>query len=517
VALSEDGKRLYRQQRGPLPDDVGRFGVNGADGVVDAARRDGRVFDDDPYAGVPPYEGVPPLTAPPDDDDHDRRDDDDDRPKVWDAADLAPAARPRWLATNRLPRAAVSLLIGDEGIGKSLLWVLVVAHITTGKPLPGFGIPARDPGRVMLVITEDDWSTVVLPRLQIVGADLAMIRVICIDKDGSGAPIFPRDLPLIRNADPKPDLVVVDCWLDTVPAVLNVRDAQQARLALHPWKDMATTTGAVIWLLGHSNRVGNGSVRDRYGATYVLRQKARMTIWAMKDDDGALLAGPEKANGAIITVASRFTIRPILCFEPTDEHDGTVPILEYAGISHMTIREHFEATAAAQAAAGGRRSDTSDSVAWLDAQLSGGPRWSTDIHAAAERDGITKRQLDAAKQKLNVESTRESGTGPWFMRLPQHSGHVPGAHNHTEPPTSPECDCGDSGENQKYASSSEDAQNHATGYMGTSGDADSCDCGAQLTSPASIRYGQCQECRLAASNDTSDAMTTPRVSKEHPE
>ena len=35
-----------------------------------------------------------------------------------------PAAQPRWLAKDRLPRAAVTLLIGDEGIGKSLLWVL---------------------------------------------------------------------------------------------------------------------------------------------------------------------------------------------------------------------------------------------------------------------------------------------------------------------------------------------------------------------------------------------------------
>ncbi|WP_082974478.1 AAA family ATPase [Mycobacterium sp. E1715] len=122
----------------------------------------------------------------------------------------------------------MSLLIGDEGIGKSLLWVLIVAHITTGKPLPGFGIPARDPGRVMLVITEDDWSTAVLPRLKVAGADLDMIRVICVERDGSGAPIFPRDMGLVRNADPRPDLVVVDCWLDTVPPELSVKDSQQA-------------------------------------------------------------------------------------------------------------------------------------------------------------------------------------------------------------------------------------------------------------------------------------------------
>lgn len=78
-------------------------------------------------------------------------------PRLWNATDLRPTTQPRWLAKNRLPRAAVSLLIGDEGIGKSLLWVLVITHITTGKPFPEFGIPARGPATVILVLTEDDW------------------------------------------------------------------------------------------------------------------------------------------------------------------------------------------------------------------------------------------------------------------------------------------------------------------------------------------------------------------------
>ncbi len=75
-----------------------------------------------------------------------------------DATDLKPAAQPRWLAKDRLPRAAVTLLVGDEGIGKSLLWVWVVAAVTTGKPLPAFGIPAREPSPVIIVITEDGWQ-----------------------------------------------------------------------------------------------------------------------------------------------------------------------------------------------------------------------------------------------------------------------------------------------------------------------------------------------------------------------
>ncbi|MET4432079.1 hypothetical protein ABIA65_005398 [Mycolicibacterium sp. 624] len=78
---------------------------------------------------------------------------DDDRPKLWNAADLRAAEQPRWLAKNRLPRGAVSLLVGDEGLGKSLFWVYLAAAITTGKPLLEFGVPARDPGHVFVVVT----------------------------------------------------------------------------------------------------------------------------------------------------------------------------------------------------------------------------------------------------------------------------------------------------------------------------------------------------------------------------
>ena len=62
-----------------------------------------------------------------------------DMPRLWNASDLKAASQPRWLARNRLPRAAVSLLVGEEGIGKSLMWVWLASAISTGKPLPEFG------------------------------------------------------------------------------------------------------------------------------------------------------------------------------------------------------------------------------------------------------------------------------------------------------------------------------------------------------------------------------------------
>jgi hypothetical protein len=493
MVLSERGREVYEQQKRRR-----RSGSEGSGGPDQT----------DPYVDVPPPDEAPTVVdigrarKP-------KRDEPelgDDAPKRWKATDLEPAAQPRWLAANRLPRAAVSLLIGDEGIGKSLLWVLVATHITTGKPFPGFGIPARGPGRVILVATEDDWSTAVLPRLEVAGADLDQIDVICVEKDGSGTPIFPRDMPLIR-ADPKPDLVVVDCWLDTVPGGINgfnVRDAQQARQALHPWREVAMNTDAAIWLLAHSNRVATGTLRDRYGATYVLRQKARMTIYAMADGDG-LLAGPEKANGAVTTVASRFTITPIVKFARTDEHDGTVPLLKYEGFSECSIREHVVDKAAA-AAQIDKPADPSDPVGWLVAQLRAGPRWSVDIATAAECDRISPYKLRAAKQKLNVKPGRDGGTGFWYLRLPQHAGQVPGANLSNPTLISHNRQLRQLGKDQKPLSTSKESSCRSPGYMESSFSPEKCGCGKELTNPVSIRLRACGECRLVASNDAQPSL-----------
>ncbi|MGH3644368.1 MAG: AAA family ATPase [Mycobacterium sp.] len=344
----------------------------------------------------------------------------DGMPRLWSAADLTPATRPRWLARNRLPRAAVSLLVGDEGIGKSLFWVYLAAPITTGKPLVEFGIPAREPGHVVVVVTEDDWSTTVRPRLEVAGADLAMVHVICTEEDGSGAPEFPRDLHLITEADPAPVLVVVDAWLDTVPARLDVRNPQQARQALHPWREVAITTDAAVLLLTHTNRVNSANARDKYGATGELRKKARMTLFAQRDDDGNLVIGPDKANTAAAVMASRFSVTGVQHFSPTEDHDGTVPRLAYAGETDQTAQQHI-----ADAFASGRGTDGNDDetvIGWLASYLANGPRWSGDLYGAAEVEGFSVDQAKRAKKRLRAKSVKDGATGTWFTRLPGHEG-----------------------------------------------------------------------------------------------
>jgi hypothetical protein len=345
-------------------------------------------------------------------------------PRLYRATDLKPAAQPRWLAKNRLQRAAINLLIGDEGIGKSLLWVWIVAAVTTGKALPEFGIPVREPAHVVLVCTEDDWATVVRPRLEVAAADLDMVHVICVEDDGSGAPAFPRDLFLITKADLNPALVVVDAWLDTVPAMLSVRDPQQARQALHPWRELATATDAAVWLLCHTNRVTSANARDRYGATGELRKKARMTLYAQSDDEGRLIVGPEKMNTAAPIPASIFSIRAIQHFTATEDSDGTVPMLVFDGESDRTAREYISDSVDAGADEPG--GNPAKAFIYDHLVRQGGEAVAGDVMKAGRAAGFNEQELKDARRrhrKPRIVSRKASGLSQgWVWAISTEGG-----------------------------------------------------------------------------------------------
>lgn len=359
-------------------------------------------------------------------------------PRIWRATDLEPVSQPTWLAAGRIPRSAVTILVGDEGIGKSLLWVWAIAAVTTGQALPEFGIPERDAGRVLLVLTEDEWSSTVRPRLEVAGADLTMIDVIATEADGSGSPIFPRDMHLVVTATPAPALVIVDAFLDTVTAGLTMKDPQQARQALHPWKEAATVTGAAVMLLTHTNRVDSKNARDRYGITGELRKKARMTLYAQQDEDGNLVVGPEKSNIVGKVAASKFTIRPEQFFPASVDHDGTVPKLVYLGESDLTAAEHLRESWDDEH--GDPAGDRTEAEQWLEDFLAEqGKTSSKDVKAGAKKVGIAERTLKRASKFLGVRIESEEFPRVTYWSLPdsQASQDTPEPHVSERGPTGP--------------------------------------------------------------------------------
>lgn len=323
-------------------------------------------------------------------------------PKVWNAADLRNTERAPWLAKGWLPRAAVSVLVGDEGIGKSMFWIHVVAALTSGKPLPEIGLPARNPETVVLVITEDDWSNTVWPRLDVAGADIDNIRVLCADASGAGAPEFPRDLGVIESMGEDVGLVVVDTWIDTIASGKSLSGAQGARKALQPIKEFATRTGASVLLVTHTNRNKTKNARDKYGISAEIRKSVRMSLYAQLDDTGTLCIGPEKSNVAELGKAAQFVIRPVQYVEPSDDDTGSVGCLSYLGESQYTARELLTVNVESEGV-GNDRQDRVEAVTWLQGYLElHGCALSQEVKKEAAVVGIALRTLQRARKDMKV-------------------------------------------------------------------------------------------------------------------
>jgi hypothetical protein len=68
--------------------------------------------------------------------------------------------------------------------------------------------------------------------------------------------------------------------------------------------------------------------------------QAEPSGYAQSDDEGRLVAGPEKMNTAAPIPALTLTIHSVQHFEPTADSDGTEPLLVCAGESERTAHEH---------------------------------------------------------------------------------------------------------------------------------------------------------------------------------
>src|SRR5205807_2459420 len=88
--------------------------------------------------------------------------------------------RTEWVVEQRIPRAALTLMVGTEGLGKTAYGLDLAAKATRGT-LPG--VFRGEPVNVALLTPEDDPSRTIRPRLDAAGADAARVFDVKMRKD----------------------------------------------------------------------------------------------------------------------------------------------------------------------------------------------------------------------------------------------------------------------------------------------------------------------------------------------
>jgi hypothetical protein len=179
-------------------------------------------------------------------------------------ADSIEPTAPSWLWEDRIPRGALTLLVGAGGVGKSTLAAELAARLTcvdlTGAPEVAH-----------LALMEDDAAAVTIPRLMVAGADLSR----CILPDDARPWRFPRDIDLLRAHvfEHRPGLVV----LDPLDAMVPNLAGQPARAVLDDLAEVAHASGTAFLLVHHLTKSGR-TISQRIGGGRAVSAVARSIL-----------------------------------------------------------------------------------------------------------------------------------------------------------------------------------------------------------------------------------------------
>ena len=335
-------------------------------------------------------------------------------------------AKPRgWVWKGVIPAGQLSLLIGEQGVGKSLLALDLAARMTQGLGGPHDDDTGKR-GSVILFIGQDDLEGIVRPRLDAAGADEKWIHCVeseDLDKEDAEELCAPRwafredcdvymlgtYLDGLRDMGQPVRLIIID----PASVFLDIPDGQRdikLRGMIAKLRDLAARSGTAILFLAQPSNSGIGKRSSWLPIPRALAEAAR-SVWMIVrdiDEPERRLLLPVSTNLCETPDGFGFTIRDNrIDWEPE-------PVSLTAEQFHAMATEPKSSSLDEE-----ELSELSRAAEWLKLRLSDGYVLSTIVREEARANTITVRTLRKAYLLLGCRRGKETiAEGRWFWRLP---------------------------------------------------------------------------------------------------
>ena len=177
--------------------------------------------------------------------------------------------------------------------------------------------------------------------------------------------------------------------------------------------DLAEGSGAAVLLVSHHRKVGRGPAVYRTLGSLAFTAMARAAWSVVRDPTDAerRLLVPVKMNLGPQPGGLAFRVKG-------SQADVGVLEWEEGAVEVMADEVGVEAYAEAD-----REDRLVVAKRWLDRELSGGARRSSELQRGARLAGISRPSLWEAKRALKVRAVRRGSPGSWWWELPME--HIP--------------------------------------------------------------------------------------------
>jgi putative DNA primase/helicase len=320
----------------------------------------------------------------------------------------------RWLWPGRIPLGKLTLLIGDPGLGKSLVTIDIAACISRGSNFPDG--ERSEVGDVIFLSAEDDAADTIRPRLDAAGADVVRIHTlegvrITLADNSIADRAFNLETGIATLEDalarlPGVRLIIID----PISAYLGGADSNtnaEVRGLLSPLAALAAKYGVAVLCVTHL-RKSPGAAVHRAIASIAFAAAAR-AVWAVAADPcdqerRLMLAVKQNLGPNVGGLAFR-----------VETKDG-LPRLDWeAGAVNLNANDVLSAVEDREDQSARREAES-----WLTELLAEGAVPVQKIKTEAKEAGFSWITVRRAKQSLGVLAEKSSYRAGWEWRLKDH-------------------------------------------------------------------------------------------------
>lgn len=260
--------------------------------------------------------------------------------------------RQRWLWAHDgegiIPLGTGTIAAGIGGEGKSTFMIDLAAQLTCGT-LPGDLYGSKE--NVIIFGPEDDWPTVMIPRLIAAGADLervAQVQAATITESFTSERelILPVDLRLLREAvvETGARMIIIDPAPNLMDGDMN--KVQDVRRSYGPLMTLAQERDLAIILINHFGK-GAGTVGAKLSGSHAWRDLTRSYLaFASDPETGERVLTQDKNNYGTGRGSWKFVLDSVDV--PTVDGDTSVGRVRFLGASEVTVGDLINRDALAE-------------------------------------------------------------------------------------------------------------------------------------------------------------------------